>query len=772
MRKTKSVKSRVVMAAVLSAALCLLSACNGGGDQSALKPENVAEEKQVEESTATAKEETSEDDSDTAEDVAGSNTAVTGENLIPGGDFSESNSHWGLYTESGGSGTISVGNGKLKAKITNPGYKSHSYQVYCDGFELLQGGRYEMSFEAYASEARKIDWRVQINGGDYHAYAGESDMAITTEPQTYTFDFTMAEGSDPAPRLCFNMGDNEKQQGLSEHEVYFDNVCLKLLDSSNATEVDMNTGEVDVNINQLGYRPSDKKVVYVRDCNKDSKFRVIDTKTGKSVYEGQLIVGENKGTSGEKVAMGDFSDVPKGSYYIHTENSGDSFEFSIGDNVYEKPFEGAARMLYLQRCGMDIDKKYSNDFAHEACHTQKATIYGSTTKTDVSGGWHDAGDYGRYSSPAAKAVADILLAYEKNPKAFTDNTQIPESGNGIPDILDEARYELKWLVKMQNGEGGVFHKVTGLNFEGVVMPQEVKDELYVLPASKTATADFAGVMYLASRVYKDIDKDFGDACLKRAKKALNYYEQHIDERNYVNPDDVLTGEYVDGNSSDEYLWALCEGYKTCGDEDLADKIRNFDYDKLPENLDLGWANMSGYAVYAFLTTKEPVNKVPYDYNSELLCRADELVEISKSESYGCSIKDTYPWGSNMTVANNALIMLMANDISPKSEYEREAKKQLDYLCGANTNSYCFLTGYGTLTPLNPHHRPSQALSKCMPGMLVGGPDSNLEDPFAKKVLAGYPNAHRYFDSAQTYSCNEITIYWNSPFIYLMSNYMK
>jgi len=781
----KYTKNTSALFAVLcSVSLLFTSACGKAqvpSLESAAPSENISEEVTSEDSIENTSDNVSSDNIKSDETVMDSDNIndteeteekpLTNVNIIPAGDFSEDNSHWGLYKESGGSASLSRSAGQLKLKITNPGYKLHSVQIYCDGFELLEGGEYEFSFDIYSTVDRTFEWRIQLNGGDYHPYVLNDKEAITTSPQTIVCNFTMEDSSDPAPRLCFNFGDLSHEQNLEAHEIYLDNVSLVLKDSENAATVDTDTGEVNVNLNQLGYHPEDTKRAIVRSSSLDETFEVIDTSSGSVAFEGQLVTGKNRGNSGEKTSFGDFTALTTpGTYKVHTENNGDSFEFVISDSPYKEAMNAALKMFYLQRCGMDLTSEYAGDFAHTACHKDLATIYGSSQKIDVSGGWHDAGDYGRYTSAAAKAVADLLLAYETNPSVFTDDCGIPESGNGIPDILDEARYELDWLMKMQASDGGVYHKVTGLNFDGIAMPEDCNDELYVLPQSKTSTADFAAVMYIASRVYENIDSSFSSDCIKAAQKAIPYYEAHISERNFTNPTDVLTGEYADGNSMDEYLWALCEGYKTSSDNYFADKIKSFNFDQLPEDEGLGWANMKGYAYYAYLTAKNPV-KTNYTFKTNLLTNAEELKDIAFTESYCSTIKDDYTWGSNMTICNNGLILLMANEISSNSDYVEASRMQLDYICGANTTSYCFLTGYGSLCPKYPHHRPSQALDKCMPGMLVGGPDSNLEDPFAKKVLANYPKAHRYFDSAQSYSCNEITIYWNSAFVYLLSYYL-
>ena len=110
---------------------------------------------------------------------------------------------------------------------------------------------------------------------------------------------------------------------------------------------------------------------------------------------------------------------------------------------------------------------------------------------------------------------------------------------------------------------------------------------------------------------------------------------------------------------------------------------------------------------------------------------------------------------------------MADQLDANNDYQLEAAGQLDYLLGTNTTSYCFVTGYGSLSPESPHHRPSQVVEAAMPGMLVGGPDQNLEDPYAKAVLSEAAPAACYADNVQSYSCNEVTIYWNSPLVYLI-----
>ena len=691
-------------------------------------------------------------------------------NLIPGGYFDKQDPKWGTYKESGGKGAIAVNaGGQLEVMIEKAGRVGHAVQVYCDGFELLQNAVYEISFDMSSTVDRTMEWRIQLNGGDYHPYVSEEHVALTKEMQHYNYTFTMSEASDPAPRFCFNLGLQEADGELAAHTVTIDNVELILKDASKA-EASAN-GDIgpSININQVGYRPEDFKSAIFRDSSLDTKFDVVNVETGKIVYTGDVAGSVQTASAGETIAYGDFSVVKEpGTYKLVAANSGESYEFVIAEDVYDDIFADIVKMLYLQRCGSELITKYSGDFAHAACHTQKATIYGTTETKDVSGGWHDAGDYGRYVVSGAKAVADLLLAYEDYNQVFSDKLGISESGNGTPDILDEARYELEWLLKMQDKKsGGVYHKVTGLSFEGMVMPETVTDDLYIMPISNSATGDFAAVMAMAARIYESFDASFAKECLASSKSALVFLESNADKDGYRNPSDVTTGEYPDTENTDEYFWALSELYKTTGSSTYDKKLTAIDFTS--QEAGLGWQAVDLYGCYAYLTAE----KQNADTKKKLLDRFNTyLVKVEKNieaDGYFSSMGEVYPWGSNMTLANNGMVLLMAKKLMKSdTDYNRLAKKQMDYLLGANATSYCFVTGYGTLTPQNTHHRPSQALGATMVGMLVGGANSNLEDPYAQNVLAEKPVAKCYVDNVQSYSCNEVTVYWNSPLIYLLA----
>ena len=682
---------------------------------------------------------------------------LTGVNLLENGDFSNGVTHWDTYCLDGKCGLVVNKDGALDCGINSVGTVDYGVQLYHDGFALDEGCVYKLTFDAYSDIERPIQMRFQINGGDYHAYY-EEVVDLGTENKSYEYTFTMNEASDPAPRFCLNMGVmGDMSSDVAAHHVILDNFVLTLEDNSNKVADTSEVTVPDIAVNQIGYLPNSLKTATLKGSALNQTAKLVNEKTGKSVYEEKIDAGKNNADTGDHEAVFDFTSIKdEGVYHVE---AGDAVSpsFSISKNAYDDALAASVKMLHYQRCGCELTKSEAGDFAHPACHTSKAVLYEDTSKSiDVSGGWHDAGDYGRYSVAGAVTAADLLLAYENYPDVFDNNKD-------VPDVLDEAKYELDWLLKMQRSDGGVYHKVTCRNFPGEVMPQDETDELVVMPVSTTATGDFAGVMAIAARVYEKSDKAYAKKCLDAAKKAASYLDNAPhDSVGYRNPSDVTTGEYEDTCDIDERFWAYAELFKTTGDKSYEQAM----VAELPTNgYSLGWQAVAGYGAYAYLTSKD-ATLLP-DIKTEAAATAKDIKGLAHSNAYGSSIITNYPWGSNLTIANNGEYLLMMKDAL--GEYDKETvDKQLNYLFGNNATGYCFLTGFGTLYTDHPHHRPSQVMGKTVPGMIAGGPNNGLNDPYAANVLRGVPAAKCYVDNAQSYSTNEIAIYWNSPVIYLIA----
>lgn len=697
-----------------------------------------------------------------------------GENLLLGGDFSQGIANWGVYTESGGQGQLTSDQHKGILSIAKSGTLDYAIQLYYDGFKLETGGKYRFAFTVTSSISRKLRARIQLNSGDYKGYCQKDIDLAANESKRVEIDFEMTEKTDPAPRLCFNCGTPANAQPLEAHTITLENVEVVLLDSTLVKQPEKPQAAPAILLNQIGYLPSNEKVAFFRDRALGGSFEVAD-ESGKIVYTGKLSESRADPASGDTVSYGDFSALTKkGAYHLRS-NGQESAPFVIGESIYGNCLRDVVHFFYYQRCGIELTKDWAGAFAHDACHTGLATVYGTKVTKDVSGGWHDAGDYGRYVVPAAKTAADLLLAYEANPSLFKDDFDIPESGNGIPDVLDEVRYELEWLMKMQDDmTGGAYHKVTCASFPGVVMPEKETAPLVLSPTSTTATGDFAAVTALASRIFKGVDKTFADTCLKASEKAWEYLKANPSANGgFHNPNGIVTGEYGDVTDTDERFWAACELYRVTGKEDykaFADSLISSN-----NQSGLGWADVGTYGSLAYLSldskaTDSSLNQVKAAIGQE----AEDLLTLSNADGYRNTLGKDYPWGSNMTVADHAMLLLLAADLAPEKAdaFQNAAWQHLHYLMGANPMGYCYITGQGTLSPTHNHHRPSQFTKQTVPGMLAGGPDSGLHDPYAKAVLAGKPPAKCYVDNDKSYSTNEVAIYWNSPLVYIMAKLMK
>lgn len=682
---------------------------------------------------------------------ASDSSAAPGENLILTGSFENGAGGWDIYLE-GGSAGFGIRDGVMNLDITGTGSVDYGVQLYYDGFSVYENGVYEIQFDVASTVERTLDWRVQLNGGDYHAYASDR-ISVGPDTQHISQTFTMEEPTDLAPRLCFNCGSSEGYAiNDTAHTISFDNVTLRLLEGSGtASEEEDSASQPEIRLNQVGYRPDMTKTAIVTAPTDAGSWSIVSAEgCGDAIFTGKLPSAVHNESSGETVQVIDFTEFSQeGRYFIQLEDNTLSPVFTISNSVYEDLSDAALHFFELAECGTSVD---DDTFGHEACHTAAARIYGTDSFIDVSGGWHDAGDYGRYTVPGAKAAADLLLAYED----FGDDR--------IPGIV---RYELDWMLKMQDKEtGGVYHKVTCSGFPDFIMPQGETGELLVMPVSTTATGAFAAVMAMAVDDYQKTDSAFADKCLAAALKAQAYLDSvPSDTTGFKNPPDVSTGEYGDENDSDERFWALAQLYRTTGDPDYLKKAEAY----LDSGLEggLGWAETSLYGIYAIAKSSEEQNSPAQRAAELLLARADEFLANSGTDCYGSALGTDYVWGSSMVAANRGMTLLMASRLSGDEKYLPGAEKQLNYLLGTNTTGYCFVTGFGKKSPEHPHHRPSVAKSTAQPGMLVGGPNSALEDPEARRYLGGSAPAACYIDNDQSYSTNEVTIYWNSPFVYLI-----
>ncbi|MBQ9120190.1 MAG: glycoside hydrolase family 9 protein [Lachnospiraceae bacterium] len=540
-----------------------------------------------------------------------------------------------------------------------------------------------------------------------------------------------------------------------------------------------------IHINQIGYLPNETKVAILTEPS--DVFELIYSDNHQVVFQGTPVAFSEAATdaaSGDSVWLADFSELTtSGSYCIRTANEV-SASFAIGEQIYKSLKNDLIKSYYYQRCGCALLPQHAGRFSHGCCHTALATLVGESHATlELSGGWHDAGDYGRYTTAAATALAHLLYAFELFPERFQEALNIPESGNGVPDLLNECRYELEWLLKMQLPDGSVFHKVSTWRHAAFVMPEEDTAPLYAYAVSSMAVGDFAAVCALAARIYAAYDTDFSMRLTAAAIQAYRFLQAHPDFIPFRNPEGSGTGEYGDRSDRDERFWAAAELFRLTGEqcywEDFV-QLYAEDFSKTH----LGYASTGGFGTLSLLThpnfrfvsdcslsthmTTEQQNIAAALFRS--WCdEADNYVTFARESGYQVAMtsKD-FHWGSNMTVMNRGITLIVAYLLTKNPCYRTAACNQLHYLLGRNATGYSYVTGHGTKYIRHPHMRTifADGIDEPIPGFVSGGPNARPCDPAAPLIPADTPPMKSFADVYEAYSLNEVTIYWNSPAVFV------
>ena len=543
---------------------------------------------------------------------------------------------------------------------------------------------------------------------------------------------------------------------------------------------------LDVKVDQVGYLPNQPKSAFISSPKAKGTFQVLRTSDKKVVFRGKLGPVMDDPDSGDPLREADFSSLQEeGEFFITVPGVGYSFPFKITPDVYTDAYYLCMRSYYGQRCGIQVDLgPRFPQYHHDACHIQDGAFHPSSGKTgskNATKGWHDAGDYGKYVVNSGISCGTLLWAYEWFPeKVGAIRLDLPESGNGIPDILNEIKWNLDWMLTMQDSDGGVWHKLTTEKFCGFVAPE--KDDggtRYIIGTGKEpykstgATGDFAAVMAMAARIYRPFLPQYSEECRMAAEKAWPWLIAHPNVT-FSNPSGVGTGGYGDGDCGDEILWAAAELFRLTGKEEY-NKYFITHYQKYPVS-DIwpqSWGTVSNLGLwdYYFSNREESDGGTIVDIEDQTLKAADSVVKSSHLTGYHHSLRSAnYIWGSNAVAANFGVLLLAADRMKPSRDYVSTALENLHYLFGRNAFGLCFVTQLGSHSVLHPHHRPTAALglSQPWPGLLAGGPNQYPGDPALRQIPKG-PPARSYVDVQGSYSSNEVAINWNAPLVLLLAS---
>ena len=543
--------------------------------------------------------------------------------------------------------------------------------------------------------------------------------------------------------------------------------------------------DVAIRLNQVGYFPNEEKVVVIEGINPAGKIQVKNLQ-GKTVLKPRNIRQAQSPWGDKTRYVVDISDLKKeGDYEVCV--AGAKAPLRIARHALHDISVASLKLFYLIRSGVPIESQYAGPYARPLGHadTQVLVHPSAASESRPEGtvissplGWYDAGDYNKYVVNSAFSIGLMLGVYEEN-KAYFDRlqTNIPESKNQTADFLDEMMFNMLWLLTMQDpDDGGVYHKLTTPNFEGFVMPKDCHQPRYVVAKSVTATLDFAAVMAQMARLMKG-NADYPDFSAKAAEAAERAYLWAL-----VHPDAfyrqgdmnkqfqpaVNTGEYGDGNATDERFWAATELYKLTGKTVYKqDALRLMPSDFLVPS----WGNVSGLGMLSWLSAGDAVQADKVRQALQACCDAyvKDTDQSCFQAPYGNHAHD-FGWGHlSERCCGMGIALLFADQYVTKGNYRRYALENIDCLLGRNALGYCYVTGFGQKSPMHPHHRPSAAdgIDAPFPGMLVGGPNPGQQDKGSNLVYPSSLPDESYVDHADSYASNEIAINWNAALVGLL-----
>lgn len=505
-----------------------------------------------------------------------------------------------------------------------------------------------------------------------------------------------------------------------------------------------------VKVNQLGYFTNAEKTATVSrfselvTFDENTNFNVVNASTNEVAYTGKLtLISEYDYLSGEKVFKADFTSLTtNGEYYITIDGIDEkSFSFTIGDDIYDDLLGAAVKYYYYQRSGIALTEEYAGEWAHDAFFMGDLARPGvnelelpiqSTMGTDnveylqnegIEKGWFDAGDYGKYVDNGAYTVKKLLYMYETYPELFKDDIGIPESGNGIPDILDEVAWELDFFLAMQDEDGGIYHSVEGLNVDPF-SPENYGDynrhiadvdgttgQTGIKPTHTTAIG--ASALAQASVIYKNIDSEYSEKLLNSALKAWSYLEENLEPLTVTGP------AYSDTRTDDiQRLAAASSLYRATGNEKFNTYVLEHYDDYILENNnivteddldgDLHSLN-SGY--FNDMWTAENTSLILYDYmvsqdsdvtvanfiKNQYLGYESALQNRVANSSWSNTSNGNLFWGSNgAVIARGSTHLDIFGELfgTYSNASKSVAINNMNYILGVNPLNISFVTGYG------------------------------------------------------------------------------
>ena len=696
--------------------------------------------------------------------------AEEAEQVVNGGFDSGTDPFW---TNAGM--TIALTDGR--ACVDVPGGTTNRWDAAIgqNDIDLVAGETYRFSFDASGDAGRVARAVTGLAVDPYDTYFEQSP--VLGDWQHYEYTFT-ANASTAQGQVAFQVGGNPDPWRFC-----VDNVSLV---GGVPPEVYVPDTGPRVRVNQVAYLPDGPKgATLVTESTTALPWEL--RAAGRTVARGVTAPRGIDASSGQNVHTIDFSRYRKRSQGLTLVADGEtSRPFDIGAAAYDRLRTDALKFYYTQRSGIEIRDELRPGYGRPAGHVDVAPNRGDGAvpcqpgvcdyTLDVRGGWYDAGDHGKYVVNGGISVWELLAEYEHNRGSRKLDLSIPESGDRTPDILDEARWELEFLLSMQAPTGLVHHKIHDQAWTGLpLLPHLDPQPRELHPVSTAATLNVAATAAQAARLYKPFDRAFAARALAAARTA--YDAAKANPALYApESDNIGGGAYNDNKVTDEFYWAAAELYLTTGEKKYAADVL-----ASPEHtadvfgqVALDWA---ATAAAAKIDLALIPNRLPglAAVKAQVIQGADKYLAIQRQHPYGVAYapaNNVWDWGSSSVIANNLVVVAAAHRLTGRDRYRAGLLTGLDYLFGRNALNISYVTGYGEVAAQNQHSRWYAAqLDPSLPhppaGTLSGGPNSSIQDPVAQSLLKGCTGQFCYVDDIGSWATNELTINWNAALAHLI-----
>jgi endoglucanase len=574
-----------------------------------------------------------------------------------------------------------------------------------------------------------------------------------------------------------------------------------------------------VHMNQLGFLPKGVKRAIVQNAaTQPLDWRLLDA-AGRTRASGRTSVFGNDPWSGARVHRADFGSFGKtGSGYRLVVGAAQSRPFAISPGTYDRLQYDALAYFYHNRAGTPIEARFVGQrLARPAGHLpERATcVRGKDSKgnvwpgceytLDVTGGWYDAGDHGKYIVNGGISLWTLLNLYERQqawrvPSPFRDGrANIPEAGNRVNDLLDEARWEMEFFLKMQVPEGtrlgvpvGVkrteegmkfteidasgmaHHKVADEKWTGLPLaPHQDKERRQLFPPATGSTLNLAAAAAQCARIWRTIDPAFAGRCLAAAERAWAAARRNPEV--YAIADFTGSGGYGDSDFSDEFYWAAAEMFITTGRPEFAQAVRGSTHFRSSPTPEIGWNRVASLGTISLATLPNRLTQAEVAaLRSSIVAAADSYLADTAKVGYAIPYAPAngYPWGSSSSILNRGILLALAHRFTGQQRYRDGVVDGMDYLLGRNPLDRSMVSGYGARPMVGPHHRfwAGQIDPKFPfppPGAISGGANnSSMSDPVATEMKGKCAPQMCWVDDVRSFALNEVAVNWNAPLVWV------